>query len=148
MRHARLAALPRAVAGELSLGQARRVAWARGRGGTRPSSCSTSVRVARRSLAARLREELTELVNSRPVTTLLMHDVEEAIGLADRLFLLSASPPVCLPTYRSSSRAQNARRRNWRRCGERSRASSAINPGSPDAALSAFHARHRRGAMA
>ena len=44
-------------------------------------------------LAARLREELAELVNSRPVTTLLVtHDVEEAIGLADRLFLLSASP--------------------------------------------------------
>ena len=45
------------------------------------------------SLAARLREELAELVRSRPVTTLLVtHDVDEAIGLADRLFLLSASP--------------------------------------------------------
>jgi ABC-type nitrate/sulfonate/bicarbonate transport system ATPase subunit len=45
------------------------------------------------ALAARLRDELAELVNSRPVTTLLVtHNVEEAIGLADRLFLLSASP--------------------------------------------------------
>jgi NitT/TauT family transport system ATP-binding protein len=44
-------------------------------------------------LAARLREELAELVNRRPITTLLVtHDVEEAIGLADRLLLLSASP--------------------------------------------------------
>jgi ABC-type nitrate/sulfonate/bicarbonate transport system ATPase subunit len=45
------------------------------------------------SLAARLRDELAELVNSRPVTTLLVtHNMEEAIDLADRLFLLSSSP--------------------------------------------------------
>ena len=45
------------------------------------------------ALAARLREELAELVNRRPVTTLLVtHNVEEAIGLADRLLLLSISP--------------------------------------------------------
>jgi NitT/TauT family transport system ATP-binding protein len=45
------------------------------------------------AMAARLRDELAELVNRRPVTTLLVtHNVEEAIGLADRLFLLSASP--------------------------------------------------------
>ena len=45
------------------------------------------------ALAARLREELAELVNRRPVTTLLVtHDVDEAIALADRLLLLSASP--------------------------------------------------------
>ena len=45
------------------------------------------------ALAARLREELAELVNCRPVTTLLVtHNVEEAIGLADRLLLLSLSP--------------------------------------------------------
>jgi NitT/TauT family transport system ATP-binding protein len=45
------------------------------------------------ALAERLREELAELVNRRPVTTLLVtHDVDEAIGLADRLLLLSASP--------------------------------------------------------
>ena len=45
------------------------------------------------ALAARRRgEELAELVNRRPVTTLLVtHNVEEAIGLADRL-LLSSSP--------------------------------------------------------
>ena len=45
------------------------------------------------ALAARLRDELAELVTRRPVTTLLVtHNVEEAIGLADRLFFLSASP--------------------------------------------------------
>src|ERR1700681_3305781 len=45
------------------------------------------------ALAERLRFELTELVTRRPVTTLLVtHDVEEAIGLADRLLVMSASP--------------------------------------------------------
>ena len=45
------------------------------------------------ALAARLRAELVELVSRRPVTTLLVtHSIEEAIGLADRVFLLSASP--------------------------------------------------------
>ena len=45
------------------------------------------------ALAIRLRDELAELVTRRPVTTLLVtHNVDEAIGLADRLFFLSASP--------------------------------------------------------
>jgi NitT/TauT family transport system ATP-binding protein len=45
------------------------------------------------ALAVRLRTELVELVSRRPVTTLLVtHDVEEAIGLADRVILLSPSP--------------------------------------------------------
>jgi len=45
------------------------------------------------ALAARLRAELIELVSRRPVTTLLVtHDIEEAIALADRVILLSASP--------------------------------------------------------
>jgi NitT/TauT family transport system ATP-binding protein len=45
------------------------------------------------ALASRLREELAELVNRRPVTTLLVtHNVEEAVGLADRLLMLSVSP--------------------------------------------------------
>lgn len=44
-------------------------------------------------LATRLRAELAELVARRPVTTLLVsHDVDEVIGLADRVFLLSDSP--------------------------------------------------------
>ena len=45
------------------------------------------------ALAGRLRAELAELVSRRPVTTLLVtHNIEEATGLADRVFLLSASP--------------------------------------------------------
>jgi ABC-type nitrate/sulfonate/bicarbonate transport system ATPase subunit len=44
-------------------------------------------------LAERLRAELIELVSCRPVTTLLVtHSIDEAIGLADRVFLLSPSP--------------------------------------------------------
>jgi len=80
--------------GELSLGLARRVALARAFA-VEPDLLLldepfVSLDVA---LATRLREELAELVRSRPVTTLLVtHDVDEAIGLADRLILLSESP--------------------------------------------------------
>jgi len=57
--------------GELSLGLARRVALARA----------------------------FAVVGRRPVTTLLVtHDVEEAIGLADRLLVLSASPARIVAT--------------------------------------------------
>jgi ABC-type nitrate/sulfonate/bicarbonate transport system ATPase subunit len=49
------------------------------------------------ALAAPLREELAELV-----TLLVMHNVEEAVGLAGRLLLLSVSP------------ARNSRRRSGR----------------------------------
>ena len=45
------------------------------------------------ALAARLRDELAEIVTQRPVTTLLVtHDLDEAIRLADRIILLSGSP--------------------------------------------------------
>ena len=80
--------------GELSLGLARRVALARAFAVEPDLLLLDEPFVSLdASLAARLREELAELVRSRPVTTLLVtHDVDEAIGLADRLFLLSASP--------------------------------------------------------
>ena len=80
--------------GELSLGLARRVALARAFAVEPDLLLLDEPFVSLDApLAARLREELAELVNRRPVTTLLVtHDVEEAIGLADRLFLLSASP--------------------------------------------------------
>jgi NitT/TauT family transport system ATP-binding protein len=89
-----LAAHRKHYPGELSLGLARRVALARAFA-VEPDLLLldepfVSLDVA---LAARLREELAELVRSRPVTTLLVtHDVDEAIGLADRLILLSKSP--------------------------------------------------------
>jgi len=45
------------------------------------------------ALAAQLGQALIDLVTRNPVTALLVtHDVEEAIALADRVFLLSASP--------------------------------------------------------
>jgi NitT/TauT family transport system ATP-binding protein len=80
--------------GELSLGLARRVALARAFAVEPDLLLLDEPFVSLDdALAVRLREELAELVNRRPVTTLLVtHNVEEAIGLADRLLLLSASP--------------------------------------------------------
>jgi NitT/TauT family transport system ATP-binding protein len=80
--------------GQLSLGLARRAALARA------FAVEASLLILDEpfvslddALATRLRGELVKLIDSRPVTTLLVtHDVEEAIGLADRLFLLSAGP--------------------------------------------------------
>jgi ABC-type nitrate/sulfonate/bicarbonate transport system ATPase subunit len=80
--------------GELSLGLARRVALARAFA-VEPGLLLLDEPFVSLddALALRLREELAELVNRRPVTTLLVtHDVDEAIALADRLLLLSASP--------------------------------------------------------
>src|SRR5215471_12752883 len=76
--------------GELSLGLARRVALARA------FAIAPDLLVLDEpfvsldaAMADRLRAELVELVNRRPTTTLLVtHDVEEAVGLADRLLVL------------------------------------------------------------
>jgi NitT/TauT family transport system ATP-binding protein len=80
--------------GELSLGLARRVALARAFAVEPDLLLLDEPFVSLDdALAARLRDELADLVNRRPVTTLLVtHNVEEAIGLADRLLLLSLSP--------------------------------------------------------
>jgi NitT/TauT family transport system ATP-binding protein len=80
--------------GELSLGLARRVALARAFAVEPDLLLLDEPFVSLdAALAARLRDELAELVSRRPVTTLLVtHDVDEAIGLADRLLLLSVSP--------------------------------------------------------
>ena len=80
--------------GELSLGLARRVALARAFAVEPDLLLLDEPFVSLDdALAARLCDELAELVGRRPVTTLLVtHNVDEAIGLADRLFLLSASP--------------------------------------------------------
>src|SRR5947207_5279754 len=103
--------------GELSLGLARRVALARAFAVEPDLLLLDEPFVSLDdALAARLREELAELVTRRPGPTLLVtHDVDEAIGLADRLFLLSASParvlaevPVARPRTRHTPEARAA----------------------------------------
>jgi ABC-type nitrate/sulfonate/bicarbonate transport system ATPase subunit len=112
--------------GELSLGLARRVALARAFAVDPDLLVLDEPFVSLdAAMAERLRGELIELVARRPVTTLLVtHDVEEAIGLADRLLVLTASParvladvPVERPRTRHSAeevaaiRGEIARRR-------------------------------------
>ena len=87
--------------GELSLGLARRVALARAFAVEPDLLLLDEPFVSLDdALAARLRDELADLVNRRPVTTLLVtHNVEEAIGLADRLLLLSLGPARVLGDF-------------------------------------------------
>jgi NitT/TauT family transport system ATP-binding protein len=89
-----LAAHRRHFPGELSLGQARRVALARAFA-VKPDLLVLDEPFVSldAALAKRLQEELAALVTSRHITTLIVtHSIDEAIGLADRLFVLSASP--------------------------------------------------------
>jgi ABC-type nitrate/sulfonate/bicarbonate transport system ATPase subunit len=80
--------------GELSLGLARRVALARAFAVAPELLLLDEPFVSLDApLAARLRRELALLVEGRSVTTLLVtHDLDEAIELADRVFLLSPRP--------------------------------------------------------
>jgi NitT/TauT family transport system ATP-binding protein len=86
--------------GELSLGLARRVALARAFAvEPRLLILDEPFTSLDAPLAARLRDELAMLVDRRPVTTLLVtHDLDEAVRLADRLFLLSARPARIIAT--------------------------------------------------
>jgi NitT/TauT family transport system ATP-binding protein len=80
--------------GELSLGLARRVALARALA-IEPDFLILDEPLASldNALAARLRDQIATLVNGRTVTTLLStHDLEDAVRLGDRLFLLSPRP--------------------------------------------------------
>jgi NitT/TauT family transport system ATP-binding protein len=79
---------------ELSLGLARRVALARAFAVDPELLLLDEPFVSLDdALAARLRDELATLVASRATTTLLVtHDVEEAVRLGDRVFLLGRRP--------------------------------------------------------
>ena len=92
--------------GELSLGLARRVALARAFA-IEPDFLILDEPLASLddALAARLREEIATLVGGRAMITLLVtHNLDDAVRLGDRLFLLSARParivaelPIPLP---------------------------------------------------
>jgi ABC-type nitrate/sulfonate/bicarbonate transport system ATPase subunit len=80
--------------GELSLGLARRVALARAFA-VEPDFLILDEPLASLddALAARLRDQIAMLVDSRPVMTLLVtHNVDDAVRLGDRLLLLSPPP--------------------------------------------------------
>jgi ABC-type nitrate/sulfonate/bicarbonate transport system ATPase subunit len=92
--------------GELSLGLARRVALARALA-IEPDFLILDEPLASLddALATRLREQIGTLVGDRSVMTLLVtHDLDDAVRLGDRLFLLSPRParildvvPICAP---------------------------------------------------
>jgi NitT/TauT family transport system ATP-binding protein len=87
--------------GELSLGLARRAALARAFA-VKPDLLLLDEPFVSLDdeLAARLREELVELVNRRSLMTLLVtHNLDEAIGLADRILFLSSSPAQLLAEF-------------------------------------------------
>ena len=80
--------------GELSLGLARRVALARALAiGPDLLLLDEPLVSLDEALAERLRAQLAILIESRPITTLLVtHDLQEVVRLADRIFLLSPRP--------------------------------------------------------
>jgi ABC-type nitrate/sulfonate/bicarbonate transport system ATPase subunit len=80
--------------GELSLGLARRVALARAFAiGPDFLILDEPLASLDDALAARLRDQIAMLVNSRSVMTLLVtHNIDDAVRLADRVFLLSSRP--------------------------------------------------------
>jgi ABC-type nitrate/sulfonate/bicarbonate transport system ATPase subunit len=86
--------------GELSLGLARRVAFARALA-VEPDFLILDEPLASldEALAARLRSQIASLLESRAMVTLLVtHNLDDAVRLGDRLFLLSARPARILHT--------------------------------------------------
>ncbi|HLZ04729.1 MAG TPA: ATP-binding cassette domain-containing protein [Bradyrhizobium sp.] len=84
--------------GELSLGLARRVALARALA-VEPDFLILDEPFASldQALAARLRDQIATLLEDRVTTTLLVtHNLDDAVRLGDRLFLLSKRPATLL----------------------------------------------------
>jgi ABC-type nitrate/sulfonate/bicarbonate transport system ATPase subunit len=86
--------------GELSLGLARRVALARALA-VKPDLLLLDEPLVSLDapLARDLREKIAALIEEKRITTLIVtHDLEEAIALADRIFLLSPRPARVVAT--------------------------------------------------
>lgn len=95
-----LSAHRRHFPGELSLGLARRVALVRALA-LHPELLLLDEPFASldKAMADRLLAEISMLVEARPVTTVLVtHDLDTAIRLADRIFVLSPRPATLLAT--------------------------------------------------
>jgi ABC-type nitrate/sulfonate/bicarbonate transport system ATPase subunit len=91
--------------GELSVGLARRAALARALA-VRPTLLLLDEPFVSldRPLARQLRRDLARLVETRRmITVLVTHDVDEAIAIADRIFVLSARPSHVVDEIRAKS---------------------------------------------
>ncbi len=91
--------------GELSLGLARRASLARAFA-VRPTVLLLDEPFVSLDapLALQMQRDLARLVESRPIISVLVtHDVGEAIGLADRVFVLSARPARVIGEIRIAS---------------------------------------------
>ena len=108
VRRARPLRAPDAFSGELSVGLARRAALARAFA-VRPTLLLLDEPFVSLDapLARQLQRDLARLVESRGmITVLVTHDVDEAIALADRIFVLSARPAHVVGEIEVKSRAR------------------------------------------